>query len=81
MESSERSSENREKKECIEHGFTEPVERVVTRFGGVAPVCDEHAEERLGEDPAVVDQTAYFKGEREKPKPEPEPSDFRRRSL
>lgn len=55
---------------CIDQGCDEPAIRVVTLFGGVAPVCDEHAEERL-EEPGTVDQTAYFSGEREEPKPEP----------
>ena len=57
--------------QCINDGCEKKRTRVVCLYGGVAPVCDEHAEERL-EDPDAVDQTAFFKGERDEPKPEPE---------
>ena len=59
---------------CINDGCDKPRERVVTMYGGVAPVCQKHAEERL-EHPHVVDQTGFFKGERDEPKPEPSPND------
>jgi hypothetical protein len=61
--------------ECIEDGCDETVERVVCLYGGVAPVCDDHADERL-DHPDAVDQTAYFKGERDEPKPEPKSPTF-----
>lgn len=38
----------------------EPV-RVITCMGGVASVCEEHADERLENNPLAVDQTEYFK--------------------
>jgi hypothetical protein len=65
----DRSSHDTERS-CIEDGCDEPRERVVTLYGGVAPVCDEHAEERL-EHLDAIDNTAYFKGEREEPITDP----------
>lgn len=65
-QSTENSDGGNERRECIEDGCTESRERVITLYGGVAPVCDEHAEERL-EHPDAIDNTAYFKGEREEP--------------
>lgn len=63
---SDRSSSGSERKTCIDEGCNKPRERVITLYGGVAPCCDEHAEERL-EHPDAIDNTAYFKGEREEP--------------
>jgi len=60
-----------ERRECIEDGCSEPRERVITLYGGVAPLCDEHAELRL-ENPNAIDNTAYFKGEREEPISDPD---------
>lgn len=59
-----------EQRTCINEECSEPRERVITMYGGVAPVCDEHAEERL-EHPDAIDNTAYFKGEREEPISDP----------
>ena len=64
----------RGRRTCINDGCEEPRERVITMYGGVAPVCDQHAEERL-EHPHAVDQTDWFKGKTDELKPEPKPSD------